>query len=232
MIHNRILVKFIALLSVLIFLLIFTSTTYWVFGDVMKEKAAIVILGDSHVHQIDGVTNLSWSEALQGHDVIGLGFNGYTSGLLLDGQHHPLQSAIDREPELVVIVIGANDAGNWIDSESTMKNIRIIREKLAGNSIEVMFTTIPPVSDDFNNLYGKGHLNNDIETLNNRIKAFCKESSCHIFDLHALLTKNNSDDTICLNKEYTVDGLHLSQKGYKIWYDGLRKELNEISRRE
>jgi lysophospholipase L1-like esterase len=132
--------KFFRVLLFFFLLFIVGVTTYWISQDFVHKNRDVVILGDSHVNLIETITDSTWQQLLVDVDVIGLGFNGYTSSQLLSGEYSPLRRAIEYRPKHVIVVIGANDVGNEVDPDLTLRNIAAIHEAFSNTSSQVYFT--------------------------------------------------------------------------------------------
>jgi len=126
----------------------------------------------------------------------------------------------------LVIAIGVNDTlhgktpPNYFDNWSAVLKKTIFDAKLlAGN--QVALSTIIPVEK------GKpmGDQNFDpekIKEINRRIRDIARETNTHLID-HDPTFANLTSDGI----EYTTDGVHLNDAGYRLMKENLRKAANE-----
>jgi lysophospholipase L1-like esterase len=137
------------------------------------------------------------------------------SGDNTDGVLNRLGEICYFKPSMVFILIGINDVFNpYISVEYIFNNIskivNVIHEKSPATKIYVH--TILPTSDF---------------TLTNKIKALNKLLSNKplnytLLDIHVLFL-GPSD---LIKKEYTTDGIHLSEPGYAVWVNYLKNYFN------
>jgi lysophospholipase L1-like esterase len=112
-----------------------------------------------------------------------------------------------------VILAGTNDvAGNTgpMTPEMTENNWQSMADLAKANGIRVIFASITP-STDF--LWHKGLKPAEkIRTLNTWLKEYCESHGLTYLDYYSTLT----DEEGGLKKEFTVDGVHASAKGYAV----------------
>ena len=119
------------------------------------------------------------------------------------------------KPTSVFILIGINDIFRDKKIESTVANIieitRVIHKYSPDTKIYVQ--TILPTSNP--SIVAK------IKEINNIL--FMKQQSENylIIDLHALFANEND----IIKKEYTVDGVHLTEEGYRVWVNTVKKSI-------
>jgi lysophospholipase L1-like esterase len=123
------------------------------------------------------------------------------------------QDVIDLHPKAVVILAGTNDvAGNTgpMTPEMTENNWQSMADLAKANGIRVIFASITP-STDF--LWHKGLKPAEkIRTLNTWLKEYCEGHGLTYLDYYSTLT----DEEGGMKKEFTVDGVHASAKGYAV----------------
>jgi lysophospholipase L1-like esterase len=125
----------------------------------------------------------------------------------------------------LVIAIGVNDtphgrtAPDYFDNWSAvLKKVIFDAKQLAGNQVAV--STIIPVEK------GKpmGDLNfdpNKIKEINRRIRAMARETNTHLIDHDASFANLTSAGI-----EYTTDGVHLNDAGYRLMKENIRQVAN------
>lgn len=131
-----------------------------------------------------------------------------------------LDSAI-VDPKAISLLIGTNDLhglGRSSDVEQITEQMRalVLRIREMAPSAPLFVNSVLPRSR---------HFRDRIIRLNAGYQAIASESSLTYVDLWPFLA--NSDGII--KPEMTVDGLHLSVTGYKIWSDVLRPHLAAFS---
>lgn len=126
-------------------------------------------------------------------------------------------------PTKVFLLIGTNQLEEESAEEifeGIVEIVSLIREK-RGASIYVL--SIYPVNKEFRNSPAKGKDNTEIREINAMIKEYSRHHNIYYVDVYSAL----SDDEGDLKKEYSIDGLHLSDKGYDKVTDVLEKYVKE-----
>jgi lysophospholipase L1-like esterase len=123
------------------------------------------------------------------------------------------QDVIDLRPKAVVILAGTNDvAGNTgpMTPEMTENNWQSMADLAKANGIRVIFASITPSTDFW---WHKGLKPAEkIRTLNAWLKAYCESHGLTYLDYYSTLT----DEEGGMKKEFSVDGVHASAKGYAV----------------
>ncbi|MBU0473245.1 MAG: SGNH/GDSL hydrolase family protein [Bacteroidetes bacterium] len=123
------------------------------------------------------------------------------------------QDVINLNPKLVVILAGTNDiAGNSgpMTLEMIMENIVSMTELALANNINVVLSSVLPAYD----YPWKRGLNpaEKIDSLNAMIKNYADESEIGYLDYYSAMV----DERKGLKSEFTYDGVHPNETGYKI----------------
>lgn len=120
---------------------------------------------------------------------------------------------IDLKPKLVVILAGVNDiAGNTGPStlEMIMNNIISMAELAKANSIKVILSSVLPA---FDFTWRPGlEPSSKIIALNKMIKEYADDHDIIYLDYFSAMV----DDRNGLKDEYTYDGVHPNEEGYKV----------------
>ena len=110
---------------------------------------------------------------------------------------------------------GINDIAKGYKVEEIFKNYTTIIEKLKSKNI------IPIVQSTLFTTNRKE--TTKVKKLNNLLMQYCEKNKIDFINLNDKLSKNGT-----LIKDYTIDGVHLKPKGYKIWRNELEKYLSKI----
>lgn len=180
------------------------------------KKDKIIFLGDSITHRYD------LKKYYDNKNIINQGIEGNTTKDVLER----LQTGVyDYNVKKVILLIGTNDIGN---QEDPIENIKLIINKIKShdNSIEIIVESIYPINNTKNSKIKKdvvGTRNNEkIKETNKKIKEICKEKNITYVNVYEELTDKNGN----LKLEYTVEGLHISDEGYKKITNVLSKYVN------
>ena len=180
------------------------------------KKDKIIFLGDSITHRYD------LKKYYDNKNIINQGIEGNTTENVLER----LQTGVyDYNVKKVILLIGTNDIG---DQEDPIENIKLIINKIKShdNSIEIIVESIYPINNTKNSKIKKdvvGTRNNEkIKETNKKIKEICKEKNITYVNVYDKLTDKNGN----LKLEYTVEGLHISDDGYKKITNVLSKYVN------
>ena len=173
------------------------------------KKDKIIFLGDSITHRYD------LKKYYDNKNIINQGIEGNTTEDVLER----LQTGVyDYNVKKVILLIGTNDIG---DQEDPIENIKLIINKIKShdNSIEIIVESIYPINNTKNSKIKK----DVVGTRNNeKIKEICKEKNITYVNVYDELTDKNGN----LKLEYTVEGLHISDEGYKKITNVLSKYVN------
>jgi lysophospholipase L1-like esterase len=185
------------------------------FRSYADSKNDIIFLGNSITAGTD------WNELLG----ITNGKNRGISGDITFGILERLDEITEGKPKKVFLLIGINDIQRNIPDSLIAENyLRIVsRIKAASPSTRIYLQTLLPVNNEFTQF--KNHYNKDehIQAANEALKRIAKSERLTLIDLHPhFLGKDKK-----LDKQYTMDGLHLNAAGYRRWAGILRKYVME-----
>ena len=136
------------------------------------------------------------------------------AGDVTDGVLARLGEVTYVKPTAVFIEIGINDLFNpSLNAERTANNIIRIADRIKKQSprTKIFVQTIFPTKHDF--------LVSKINETNKILLNYKKPKLYTLIETHALF----ADSADLMKKEYTKDGVHLTEKGYEVWVNHLRK---------
>ena len=183
------------------------------FNSYPNSTKDVIFLGNSITAGTD------WNELLQ----LPTARNRGISGDLTFGVLQRLDEVTEGHPAKIFILIGINDIGRNIpDSLITRNHESMIRRiQQASPSTKIYFQTLLPTNNTFTQ--HKDHYNKDqhIAAVNDGIRRLTEKYHITLVDLHPhFLDKDGR-----LNAAYTMDGLHLNDKGYQVWRTALQPYL-------
>lgn len=175
------------------------------------KAGGIVFVGDSITQDFNVY------EYFQDHQVYNRGIGGDTSLGLLDRLD---ESIFDLKPKKVFLQIGTNDL-ELLDGgvQAIFNRIKEVVEQIGlfDESIEVYLVSVYPVNPSIDKMTVGKRNNQDILALNELLSQIEGVTYINFFDQ---LVKDGK-----LNPEYTLEGLHLNQKGYGVLVDGFKPYL-------
>ena len=139
-----------------------------------------------------------------------------------------LQSDVyDYNPKKVFILIGINDVGYDRSNDDITERIKAIIKAIQKNcpksklylisvyplNISDFDTWYPPMSEDINDV---------VDDLNEKLASLSNKMDIEFIDIAPYLKNDNNE----LKKDYTVEGLHLTDKAYKVISEVLKEYLN------
>ena len=127
-----------------------------------------------------------------------------------------------EETECFVLLIGINnllrpdcDYDGKESLDDTFEKMKLFIQDIIKSEKDLIVQLLYPTD--------KIAINKMVIKMNEKIKKYCEENYIDFLDLYNLLCDNNNK----LNSEYTIDGLHLNENGYKIIIDEISKKINE-----
>lgn len=140
--------------------------------------------------------------------VINRGVYDDTSELVLNR----IGEVAGREPKEAYLMVGINDIIKGVKPETYEKNLRGIVEAFDPGTTELTLFSILPVNHD---LVGNSVKDEEINRFNEIIRQVAEDHGAKFVDLHPHFLDDNGQ----LDKQYTVDGVHLNGKGYNVWLE-------------
>lgn len=128
-----------------------------------------------------------------------------------------LPNVIAIQPKKVFLQIGTNDLGHHKPLKQVTQKVITIIETLQKEvpGVEIIVISLYPVSHHkmwLSPLIAGVRSNKRIREVNKEIKAYCEEHDLIYVDLFSLLI----DEKGRLAKDYTLEGLHISARGYDV----------------
>jgi lysophospholipase L1-like esterase len=188
---------------------------YWwhskdMYDNLPDIKNEIVFLGNSIT---DGA---EWFELLGNKKCINRGISAdVTEGILIR-----LDAITKLQPKKIFIMIGVNDLSRNMTPDEIIVNYSKILTRIRNESPRTMVyvQSVLPVNPATG--MAKSHTNKtpQIMELNGKLATLAAEYGYTYIDLFSLMADTNN----YLPRSYSVDGLHLSYKAYKVWADAIK----------
>jgi lysophospholipase L1-like esterase len=167
-----------------------------------KGEMRVVFMGDS-------ITEF-WTKSYWNQSHINRGISGQTTPQMLL-RFRP--DVIALKPRVVVILAGTNDvAGNTgpATNEMIVDNIASMAELARAHHIKVVLASVLPAAGFYWNADARPAP--QIADLNQKIKAYARAQKMTYLDYYSAMV----DERPGLKKEYSEDGVHPNEAGYKV----------------
>lgn len=171
------------------------------------DNCKIVMLGNSITHGVN------WGEILRRSDVAGRGIPGD----ILQGFIARADKIMQMKPKFCFIMGGVNDIYSWIPVETVFNQYKELIFLLKSSKITPVIQSTLFTASTYPNSDTR---NKEIAKLNDLLKDFAIKNKLDFIDLNTELSKDGN-----LIPEYTIDGVHLNWKAYKIWSEKLMEYL-------
>lgn len=172
------------------------------FESLPDTHGEIIFLGNSIT---DGA---EWFELFDGNPNIK---NRGIGGDDTDGVLERLAEVTSSQPKQVFILIGTNDLAYGKTVDHVVSNHKKIVEQIRKDSpeTEIFVQSVLPVEDAIH----WTRPNASILDINDQLRSYCEAEEITYLDLNSRF----SDDNGKLDKQYSLDGLHLNAAGYLEW---------------
>ena len=188
---------------------------YWwhskdMYDNLPVIKNSIVFLGNSIT---DGG---EWAEFFGNSKCINRGISAdVTEGILLR-----LSAITKLKPAKIFLLIGVNDISKDIPVDQITANYRQILTRIKSETprTKVYVQSVLPVNPMTNPKIPHTSKTDKIIALNQNLKTLAAEFGYQYIDLFSVMADSNN----YLPKKYSLDGLHLTYSGYKVWVDAIR----------
>ena len=196
---------------------------------VSNQAAKVVLLGDSMLKYTEvgnyAVNLEPWSSLLGTSNVFNYSTSGARIRNLWDyGNPTNLSEALAQAPDFTLVTVGAN---NRPDSDST-----IISEYITlGESLETLgtpfaFSLVFPCTEAYRDTYNNG-FNTRVPEIIDLLIGVCEDKGWEYVDLKKQLVYTSLDDNLSyMRADYSSDGLHLNNKGYKEFSKAIARFVN------
>ncbi|AEG61862.1 GDSL-type esterase/lipase family protein [Desulforamulus ruminis] len=171
------------------------------------EGGVIVLLGDSLTEFFP------LDELRKRYNIIN---RGIRMDAVADADSRLKASVLDAKPQTVLIMLGTNDVcAYWLEPEEVVKRYRSLLERIQTELPETKIVVQSVL------LTRDANYNNYIRPINDGLVNLCREMNIAFLDHNPGLIEGDR-----LGAKFTTDGIHLSQAGYDLLADNIRKYLS------
>ena len=202
-----------------------TSLYFTYISPKVVEKTVtkeVVVMDDNYVFLGDSITDFyDLDKYYEGLPVVNSGIDGNDTQDILDDMENRVYQ---YNPSKVFLLIGTNDIDHGDSLDSIVDNIEKILLEIRENRpyAELYLESIYPVMEGEKAVNSR--TNEKIMTINDKLEEFCKKEQITYIDMFDLLV-DSSSEKVQINPKYTKDGLHLSDEGYDVVTNEVKKYL-------
>jgi lysophospholipase L1-like esterase len=190
-------------------------SVYWWHSKDMYDhlpdiKNEIIFLGNSIT---DGA---EWFELLGNKKCLNRGISAdITEGILLR-----LDAITKLKPAKLFIMIGVNDLSRNMTPDEVAANYRMILERVRTETpgTKVFIESVLPVNPATGMALNHTNKTPQIMELNGKLKALAAEYGHTYVDLFSVMADADNH----LPRKYSIDGLHLTYEGYRVWVETIK----------
>ena len=182
----------------------------------------VVVMDDNYLFLGDSITDFyDLDEYYEGLPVVNSGIDGNDTQDILDDMENRVYQ---YNPSKVFLLIGTNDIDHGDSLDSIVDRIEQILLEIRENRpyAELYLESIYPVMEGERAVNSR--TNEKIITINKRLEDFCKKEEITYINMFDLLV-DSSSEKVQINPDYTKDGLHLSDEGYEVVTNEVKKYL-------
>ena len=202
-----------------------TSLYFTYISPKVVEKTVtkeVVVMDDNYLFLGDSITDFyDLDEYYEGLPVVNSGIDGNDTQDILDDMENRVYQ---YNPSKVFLLIGTNDIDHGDSLDSIVDNIEKILLEIRENRpyAELYLESIYPVMEGEKAVNSR--TNEKIMTINDKLEEFCEKEQITYIDMFDLLV-DSSSEKVQINPKYTKDGLHLSDEGYDVVTNEVKKYL-------
>lgn len=183
------------------------------------DSTCIVMLGNSLTEN-----GKDWAER------VGVDLKVVNRGIIGDntiGMRERLCQITPHRPRAIFLMAGVNDMSGGITAEEVAARVIDLIDTIRAQApqTQLFVQSMLPINESngrWKRLTGR---TDDIPFGNMLIKAYCQTKGITYIDIFHKLVRGHTNQ---LRAELTVDGIHLSEQGYKIWAFELRRYFKKL----
>ena len=188
-----------------------------------EREVDLLMVGDSIVFEWQRVGKSSWQEFYGKRKAVNIGSSGdRTQHMLWHFQNGGLDGMKDRNPELVVIMIGTNNRGipelhGHDTAYGVLALLKEIHAKLPASGILLL-----PIFPRGDRPDDEGRRRND--EVNEILRTYVDDKTVHWLDIGDVFL--HDDGT--LKRDLMPDGLHPNENGYRAWGEAMEPAIRRF----
>lgn len=175
----------------------------------------IVMLGNSLTENAG-----NWNELLKSKNIRNRGIIGDDTF----GIYDRLNQILPFHPSKIFLMEGINDVSHNLTADEIVSSVKrtVRRIKEESPQTKLYLQSLLPINESFNRYKRLVNKTDSIPLINGKLKELAAKEQIAFINLFPLFKEKNSN---AMRKELSTDGLHINEKGYRLWADELRKHI-------
>jgi lysophospholipase L1-like esterase len=166
------------------------------------DSASVIMLGDSLTE------GAQWSEITGCRFLANRGIGADDSA----GVARRLDEVTKLKPAAVFLMIGVNDVASNVPTATIVDNVQQTIDVLTKAGTRVYLTLVLPVGESY-----RRQINPKLDELNAAYREMAEQPNVSLIDFRSAMRT----ETGFLRNDFTVDGIHLTPEGYRVWRDAI-----------
>ncbi|MCI6160994.1 MAG: GDSL-type esterase/lipase family protein [Prevotellaceae bacterium] len=179
------------------------------------DSTDIVMLGNS-LTEFGG----DWNKLLHWKHIRNRGIAGDDAM----GIYHRLSQILPGKPKAIFLMVGINDLSHQLSATEVFGLCKKVIDKIDKEAPDTRLyvQSILPINESFGRWKTLDGQTDVVSEINRMLQQYCHNRKIPYIDLFGKFVRKG---THVMRKSLTVDGLHLTATGYKVWGFELRKYL-------
>jgi lysophospholipase L1-like esterase len=182
------------------------------------DSTSIVMLGNSLTEYAG-----NWSKLVGVKHIVNRGIAGDDAM----GIYNRLSQILPGHPKAIFLMIGINDLSHDLTSLQVVDLVQKVIKKIRHDSpkTRLYIQSLLPINESFGvwkTLDGKS---SSIPVINRMLQQYASHHKIEFINLYPNFVRHG---TLVMRKEMTIDGLHLTPFGYKVWAFEVRKYMKTL----
>lgn len=182
------------------------------------DSTDIVMLGNSLTEYAG-----DWNVLLKARHIRNRGIAGDDA----EGIYHRLIQILPGKPKAIFLLVGGNDLSHDLTPQQVFENCKKVIDKILKDcpSTKLYVQSLLPINESFGRWKKLEGKTDDVAAVNRLLRHYCEKNKIAYINLFKHFNRHGTNE---MRKSLTVDGLHLSPQGYKIWAFHIGKYIRKL----
>lgn len=182
------------------------------------DSTDIVMLGNSLTEYAG-----DWNVLLKARHIRNRGIVGDDA----EGIYHRLIQILPGKPKAIFLLVGGNDLSHDLTPQQVFENCKKVIDKILKDcpSTKLYVQSLLPINESFGRWKKLEGKTDDVAAVNRLLRHYCEKNKIAYINLFKHFNRHGTNE---MRKSLTVDGLHLSPQGYKIWAFHIGKYIRKL----